>query len=367
MARLESFLRDTVWPRHGGVGWLSWAALQPAAALFGVGVGLRHAAYRFGLQHSARAPLPIVSIGSLLVGGSGKTPLTLWLAKQLRLQGLRVAIVMRGYGSRTKDVTIVSRGSGPEVDVDLAGDEATMLARGFDGVVIAAPQRLAGAVAAHELGCQVVLLDDGFQHRALARDFDLVLLTGQEGSMLPAGPQRDCTSALRRADAIAVVQKSPHDRVPHLPRNIADKPLFAVRFVPRSVIEPTAGVWQEQPLGILSRRRMAAVCGIARPGPFYEALHQWEVRLEECFEFPDHHRYTHADWQQIARDTRNVDWVITTEKDLVKLQEFPFARGKLLALRIEPEVENGAALVQLILERIGLATQANSSGPGRLA
>lgn len=341
-------------------GWAAWLALRPASALFGVGVSLRNAAYQLGILHSERAAIPVVSVGNLAVGGTGKTPMTLWLARQLAADGTKVAILLRGYTGTAGGVTVVANGNGPEVDVDQVGDEAIMLAKSFDGVVLTSRRRIDGARRAAALGCQLVVLDDGFQHRALARDFDLVLLNGREGNLLPSGPMREGRSALQRASAIALVSKLAETRQPlGKVSRAAGKPLFVVHFQPTTLIESDGGRWRERPLRELSGRRIAVIAGIANPEPFYTTLRRWEAQIAEIFEFPDHHRYTNADWQHLSRGTRDFDCVVTTEKDLVKLEHFPFARGKLVALRITPEVKDGDELVRLVRERV--AARSNSA------
>lgn len=355
MSRLALTLRDVVWPRRGWRGKAAWLALQPATFLFGTGVRLREAAYRFGLFPVQQAGIPVVSIGNLAVGGTGKTPMTLWLARHLKAEGLRVGIVLRGYAGSARGVTLVSRGQGPEVDAAEAGDEAVMLARSFDGAVVTSRRRIEGVAALEALGIQVALLDDGFQHRTLARDFDLVLLNGREGSLLPSGPMREPRSALERADAIALVSKEARTgRMLGRVSQAAGKPLFVVHFAPTALVESDGGHWRTRPLEGLAGRRAAVLCGIADPRPFYETLRNWGVKIEEIFEFPDHHRYTAQDWQDVARATRAIDTILTTEKDLVKLENFPFARGKLMALRVEAQVSEGDRLVTMIRNRLGV-------------
>ncbi len=359
MTRVSQSFRDVVWARRGLRGWAAWLALQPASALFGTGVALRNLGYRIGVLRAHHADIPVVSVGNLSVGGTGKTPLTLWLARQLAGSGVRVAILLRGYSGRARGVTVVSQGAGPEVDVETAGDEAVMLAKCFDGVVLTARRRIDGVIAATRLGCRVVVLDDGFQHRALARDFDLVLVNSRRGALLPAGPMRERRTALKRADAVAVVTKLEEEHAP-TPRGIlgrVKKPLFTVRFAARSLIESDGGQWKASPIGLLSGRHVAVVCGIAEPAAFYAAVRQWEAQIEEIFEFPDHYCYTQSDWQRLSRNTRDIELIVTTEKDLVKLESFPFAKGKLVALRIVPEVDGGEVLVRMVMERAGL-TQA---------
>jgi tetraacyldisaccharide 4'-kinase len=353
MASVTHTIREVVWDRRGVRGWAAWLALQPASGMFATGVALRNLGYRIGILPVRRARIPVVSVGNISVGGTGKTPMTLWLARELMGAGVKVAILLRGYSGRARGVTVVSKGSGPEVDVDTAGDEAVMLAKGFDGPVITAPRRIDGVTAAERLGCQIVVLDDGFQHRSLARDFDLVLLDGRRGALLPAGPMRERRAALKRADAVAIVSKSEQATLDQMPRGSA-QPVFAVRFRPTALVESDAGRWRTLPLGLLSGRRVAVVSGIAAPTAFYAAVGQWEAQIEEIFEFPDHYRYTQADWQRLSRDTRGVELIVTTEKDLVKLEAFPFAKGKLVALRIAPEIDGGDALVRMVMERVGL-------------
>lgn len=348
--------RDRIWQRRGAVAWTAWLALLPLSWLFSLGVWVRDLAYRAGLLRTDRAAVPVVSVGNLSVGGTGKTPMTLWLARQLRELGFRVAIVLRGYGGSATTATLVSEGAGPLVSASLAGDEAVMLARCFDGPIWTAPQRIDGVRAAEKLGCDVVVLDDGFQHRALHRDFDLVLI-GQHGHhLLPAGPLREGLGALARADAVALVCKSDADEGQGAPTLAipAGLPVFLVRFAAQSLLESHAGQWHELPVNTLAGRQIAAVCGIAQPGAFYDTVRQWEGQIEEIFEYPDHHQYSEADWQQLLRRTRDIDLIVTTEKDLVKLEAFPFARGKLVAVRVVPQVERGEELVRLVLERTGL-------------
>lgn len=352
---LETHFRETVWPRRGAVGRAEATALRPLSALFAVGVGLRGLGYRLGLLRTRKAPIPVVSVGNLAVGGTGKTPVTLWLAEGLRARGARPAIVSRGYGGTATRVTVVSRGAGPEVGPEVAGDEPVMLAKGFAGAVVVAPRRLDGVVAAAQLGCDVAVLDDGFQHRAIARDFDLVLLDGRGGALLPAGPFREPLRAVSRADAVLLVAKDEDDMVEPPPGlRVA---AYRATLEAGAVVESVAGAWQAHSMGRLAGRRVIAVTGIARPEPFYALLRRWDATIDEVFEYPDHHRYTIEQWQRIARRGHDVDLIVTTEKDLVKLEAFPFATGKLVALRIAPDVQHGAALLDDIAARIGLPSR----------
>jgi tetraacyldisaccharide 4'-kinase len=345
-------MREAVWPRRGLRGWVESVALRPLSAAFAVGVGLRGAGYRYGLLRTRRAPLPVVSVGNLTVGGTGKTPVALWLAAGLRERGARPAIVSRGYGGTARGPTVVSRGAGPEVGPEIAGDEPVMMAKSFPGPVVVSRRRIEGATLAADLGADVVVLDDGFQHRAIARDFDLVLLDGRRGALLPAGPFREPLRAARRADALLLLGRDEQDVVvaPDGVRVAA----YRAHLEAAAVVESVAGVWHTHAMGRLAGRRVIAVTGIARPEPFYALLRRWDATIDEVFEYPDHHRYTTEQWHRIARRGHDVDLIVTTEKDLVKLEAFPFATGKLVALRIAPRVAHGAALFDDIATRVGL-------------
>lgn len=351
MSRMET-LRDAVWTRRGAVGRLGSLALRPLSGLFGLGVGARNLGYRVGLLRSRRAPMPVVSVGNLVVGGTGKTPFTLWLSRKLAERGMRVGILLRGYRGTSKGVAIVSRGDGPELEPAVAGDEAVMLAKSFTGPVVTAVRRVEGAAVLAELGCEVAILDDGFQHRAIERVFDIVLVDERTGPLLPAGPAREGPGALRRADAVLLVSRGEEAGPTGAPRSAAGKCVHRVRFEASALVESAGRLWKEVPLGSLAGRRVVAVIGVAKPDSFYDLLRSWDATIEDVFEFPDHHRYTRADWQNISRSGLQADLVVTTEKDLVKLSEFPFATGKLVALRIVPDVERSEELIEAVLARV---------------
>ena len=351
---LAERVRETVWPRRGLSGQLGYMALRPLSELFGIGVGLRNLGYRFRMLSVHRATVPVVSIGNLVVGGTGKTPFAVWLSGMLTARGFRVAVLSRGYGGTASGVTVVSHGAGPEAEVTLVGDEAVMIAKCVSGPVVTAARRIEGAAAAVQLGCDVVVLDDGFQHRALARTFDVVLFDGCREPLLPAGPSRERPSALKRADAIVIVD---HDepRAPYpLDRIAAGKSVYHMQIEPVALVETEGRRWREIPLPLLAAKRVVAVVGIARPEGFYTLLQRWEADIIDAFEFPDHHEYTTLNWQQISRRSRDADLVVTTEKDLVKLEAFPFATRKLVALRIAPRVDRPEELMDVLLAKTGL-------------
>lgn len=349
-------LREAIWTQRGTIGRLGSLALRPLSGLFGLGVGVRNLGYRVGLLRVQRAPMPIVSVGNLVVGGTGKTPFTLWLSQCLAERGLRVGILLRGYRGTSKGVAVVSRGQGPEMEPSVVGDEAVMLAKSFRGPVVTSARRVDGAAVLAKMGCEVVVLDDGFQHLAIERVFDIVLVDERTGPLLPAGPAREGPGALRRADAVMLVSRGDSAGPAEAPRSAAGKHVHRVRFEASELVETAGRQWRKVPLGSLAGRRVVAVVGVANPASFYDLLRGWDATIDDVFEFPDHHRYTHTDWQNISRSGLQADLVVTTEKDLVKLGEFPFATGKLVALRIVPQVERCEELIEAVLARVSKPT-----------
>lgn len=361
--RQESSLREQVlvgW-RQGGILRM---ALAPASLLFGFGVRIRDLAYRFGIFRRHAAEVPVVSVGNLTVGGTGKTPFALWLADRLASRGFRPAIVTRGYGGALKGrVVTVGTGSVASQDVSEVGDEAVLLAERAGVPVVCGADRVAAvreAVAAHEI--DLVVLDDGFQHRRLRRCLDIVLVDGRagfgNGSLLPGGPLREPVSALRRAGAVVVTKTADLGEIgARIQALVPDVPVLSAAFVPASVIHSEEGKTVARPLGVIVGRKIVTVSAIADPTSFYELLGELEVQPVDVLEYPDHHVFDQADWQQISKVAHAADLIVCTEKDLVKLRRFPFARGRLVALRMELRLrpEDEQLLLDLVAERVGAA------------
>lgn len=363
--RLIRYIETRVWPRQGPAEALVSAALLPAAALFRCAVAVRNAGYSAGVLRSRRADIPVISVGNLAVGGSGKTPLALWLGSRLLAAGRRPALIHRGYGGRRhRGVRLVGRdGAVLERPADV-GDEAVLLAKRFSGPVLVARRRLDAVMAAREMGCDCAILDDGFQHRALARDVDVVLVGERRERMLPAGPFREPLRALRRADAVVAVGDRLEESWVRDLRRLGGTPVFPMQLVATAAVEPVGSRWLERPLALIAGRRAVAVAGIARADRFFATLHRWDVLPADVFQFPDHHAYSADDWRRILRAARGADLVLTTEKDLVKLETFPFASGTLLAIRVEPVFEDEAGLLELVLARLDAQSVARSKRKG---
>jgi tetraacyldisaccharide 4'-kinase len=239
-----------------------------------------------------------------------------------------------------------------EEEVLKAGDEPLMMARLYGQIVgVGTSRREAAAELLRRAEVDVFILDDGFQHRRVTRDVDLLLLgSDTSGRVLPAGPFREPRKNLGRAHFLlaTAAHGAWNDFIP--------KRLSPVSY--RATLQPVTLVGfasqrlKEYPLTLLYRSKILAVTGVADPRGLYGLLHEWEGEIVKTLEFPDHHLYTIADWQEINRMARLVDLIITTEKDILKLNRFPFARDKLLALRVAMTVERGETLVDAIVEKI---------------
>jgi tetraacyldisaccharide 4'-kinase len=347
-----------VWERKGFGGKSLWLLLLPAAFIYRLLAQARNALFSWGLLKSVFLPRPTVSVGNLTVGGTGKTPTTIWLSQELSRRGLKVGILSRGYGRRVRDPVVLNgisetpTAGQAEDEISRAGDEPVMMARLYgQKIAVAKNRRAAAAALLGSTDVDVFILDDGFQHRRVRRDFDLLLLgSDASGSVLPAGPFRESRRNLRRASGLLITGS--RDRWHrHLPKRLGAA-AFNGTLEPVALIELTANRCRELSLGLICQRKILTVTGIADPRGLYEVIHQWEGELVDTLEFPDHHCYTARDWQRINRAARRVDLIITTEKDILKLARFPFAKEKLLALRVAMAVEDGAALVDQIVEKV---------------
>lgn len=346
-----------VWEREGVVGKCIWLLFLPLSFLYMIGAQFRNGMFALGCAKSVRLSRPVLSVGNLTVGGTGKTPSCLWLAQALKDRGIRSGILSRGYG-RHNDAAMVLEPSDESVmsgSAASSGDEPLMMAALYSQTVAVAEDRYkAASELLKKKEVDVFILDDGFQHRRVKRDIDVLLLGGDtSGWMLPAGPFREPRRNYRRADFLLIT--AANDKWSSIVRGSRDGKVFAASLCPISLLSFSANGPKEFPLTLLYRSKIVTVTGVADPRPFYRLVYDWEGEIVETLEFPDHHTYSARDWQEINRVSRRVDLIITTEKDIVKLVQFPFAKDKLLALRVAMSVENGDALIAAIVEKLNRA------------
>ncbi|MGH7855426.1 MAG: tetraacyldisaccharide 4'-kinase, partial [Candidatus Binatia bacterium] len=263
----------------------------------------------------------------------------------------------RGYRRQERRALILRPQEGSsaavkEDDVLKSGDEPLMMARLYDqNVGICKNRGEAAAELLRATEIDVFILDDGFQHRRLKREVDLLLLGADtSGWVLPAGPFREPRKNLRRSDLLLVTAARSAWNV-LIPKSLAAGSYSAsLRAV--SLVGFNSQRLKEYPLSWLYRSKILTVSGVADPSGLYRLIHEYDGEIVNTLEFPDHHFYTTNDWQEINRMGRLVDLIVTTEKDILKLQRFPFSKDKLLALRVAMTVENGSALVDAIVEKI---------------
>jgi len=308
-----------------------YRVLYPLSLLYGAVVWLRNFLFDVGILKTVDVGVPVVSIGNISAGGTGKTPITIEAAKVFLEQGKRVAVISRGYGRATRGTVVVSDGKKLLADATQAGDETVMIARHLPNViVIADEQRVRGAKKAiDDFHADVIVLDDGFQHRYLERALDIVLLDGEgfcfETPMLPAGYRREPLSSIKRADAIVVTkvnEMTVAEKTFNNKRLLSVEYKFSASYKP-SAIQSVFGIVR-QTAETMAGHAIVAFCGIAHPEHFRSVLEKLGVRIVQFLPFNDHHRYSLSDVREIVQVYRenSADMILTTEKDAVKLHTF---------------------------------------------
>ena len=351
---LEAWIQRA-WARPGGAADVFLWPLLLLSGLYGTVVAVRAAAFRAGVLRSRRLPVAVISVGNLAVGGTGKTPFTIHLARAIQARGLGVGILTRGYGGSNegKGPLLVGDGESVLAGPDEAGDEAVLLARSLPGVpVVACADRYAGGTCLLASGpVDVILLDDGFQHLALARDADVVLVDGKlpfgNGFVLPRGPLREPPSALARAHLIVVRADDGVD--PGQARRLGaltGAPVVGAGLHVTGVVDGAG-----KPVDLPPGAPVYGVCGIGRPERFRHTLSGMAVKLTGFQAFPDHAAYGAATVAEVAaRATESgARAVVTTEKDAVKLAPLWSEAIPLWVVRVGLEVSGGADWVEGLL------------------
>jgi len=337
-------------------------ALTPLGQLYGVAMRARRALYRAGRFHTHELGAPVISVGNLTMGGTGKTPLVEWIAQDLARTGRRVCILTRGYGRRGGGTrVVVSNGNEIISDAAHAGDEPLLLAeklKGLAAVISDADRVSAAAWALENFRSEVFVLDDGFQHLRVARDLNILTIdaTNPWGNrkLLPAGILRESPDELSRADCIVITRDDDPNASEELPGEIAaqsgDRPIFHSRMRLNGM-RPVRGE-----LGLHSfageevgQSSAAAFCGLGNPESFFSLLRRGGYRLGHTQVFRDHHSYTQSDINRVVRDSiaRGAKILLTTAKDEVKLRSLDFELP-CYAVDIAIEIENGEKLKTLI-------------------
>jgi tetraacyldisaccharide 4'-kinase len=303
------------------------------SSIYGTGIRARNSLYDRGMIASRRLQGPVVSVGNLSVGGSGKTPFVILLGELLKVRGIKFDVLSRGYGRRTRGIALVDAGgSTPEF-----GDEPLLIARRLGVPVVVGEERYqAGNFAERKFGPQLHILDDGFQHRALARDFDIVLLTADDARdrLLPMGRLREPISSLGRADGVVLTGGASPESFP-----LDGKLVWRVR---RSILP------QNVP------PHPVAFCGIARPKRFFLQLSAAGIQTAAEAVYRDHHVYTEDDIRELlrVRERSEAGGYVTTEKDAINLGGYFSALSPLAVVPVKMELEDADNVVNALLLRI---------------
>jgi tetraacyldisaccharide 4'-kinase len=307
--------------------------MNPLTGLYGAGIALRNRLFDRGILPTMRLEQPVVSVGNLSAGGAGKTPFVIALGQLLKERGLHFDVLSRGYGRKTSGVLVVD----PSGSASDFGDEPLLIARRLAVPVIVGESRYeAGRVAERKFQTQLHLLDDGFQHRSLARDFDIVLMASVdfEDRLLPSGRLREPLSSLERADAIVV------------PKDLAaehscqrEKPVWRMtREISLSSVPPSP----------------VAFCGLARPEQFFAQVRAAGIAPAAEVIFRDHHAYSKGDIQRLLTMRRKIGagGFLTTEKDVINLGPLRADLEPLTTAALKLTLDRPAELIDTILARI---------------
>jgi tetraacyldisaccharide 4'-kinase len=299
-------------------------AWLPVNTLYGAATAVRRGLYRAGVFGAVPAPVPVISVGNISAGGTGKTPLVIWLVEQLSRSDLKICVLTRGYGRpNPNDRLMVSDGQTVFHDAARAGDEAVLMAEALLGraaVACAADRAAATEWAVENLGAGLIILDDGFQHFQLERAFDLVAV---DASRPFEGLQREGLGSLRRADALVVTRSELNDDLPtllgQLERESAGRPIFTAQTQTTEVRSMHGSVPGSSPDKKLP---MGAFCGIGNPESFFAGLRREGFELVYRRALRDHAEYSQPSLDEIAREAKatGAQFLLTTAKDEVKLR-----------------------------------------------
>ena len=342
-------------------------ALLPFSWLYGAGVAARNLLFDIGLLPAASLSVPVISVGNLSAGGTGKTPFVEFLAGELSGRGKKAGIVSRGYGRESKGYQVVSNGHQRCAEAFTAGDEPALLADHLDGVPIVVDEdRVRGARRIVEtFGVDVVLLDDGFQHRSIGRDADIVLLAAQElnrsSYLLPAGYRREPWRSLKRATLVVITKCDNKESFESARAHLAPRLSAPVAGMRTKVTGAYRfGSEQSSDASMLGGQPVLAFSGIGDPGAFATTLAGLNANVRAYRTFRDHHWFTNEDLEQLeaARIKAGAAMLATTEKDAVRFDRLPDQARQMLKnvplviVQVRPEIIAGEDAITAMLKAV---------------
>ncbi len=312
---------------------------------YGGVVRIRTLLYSKGILNSKRLPCPVISIGNITVGGTGKTPLVITLAKELMDRGISVAVMSRGYKGKGSTGPFVSDGKTVLLSPEESGDEPFQIAKALKGVpVLIGKDRFTnGQLALERFGVRGLLLDDGYQHLQLHRDLNILLIDSQIGfgdhDLLPRGILREPLHHLHRAHLFILTKVERPEACRPLEKMLQElhpsSPIFHSHYETRGLTGPEG---EREELPSLKGKKVLAVSGIANPQYFSFLLKKCGMEIVREMTFPDHHHFTPKDLISIQENAKGLDWIVTTEKDMVKLRNMRLGHAPLRALDIEMKI-----------------------------
>jgi tetraacyldisaccharide 4'-kinase len=313
--------------------------------------------YSIGLRNPKRILCPVISVGNITVGGTGKTPLVMELAKGLMERGIPVAILSRGYKGKQASGPLVSDGQTLFLSPEESGDEPFLMAKSLKGipVLVGKDRFVNGQMALQRFGVRGLLLDDGYQHLRLHRDLNILLIDSHIGfgdhHLLPRGILREPLVHLRRTHLFVLTKVENHEACKPLREKLhqvhPSSPVFHSHYEPRGLISPE-GEWEG--LGSLRAKKALALSGIANPQYFSLLLRKCGMEIVQEAIFPDHHNFTAKDLVSIEEKSKGVDWIVTTEKDMVKLKKLMIDHLPIRALRIEMKIWEEEEFYKRVME-----------------
>jgi len=319
--------------------------LFPLTLFYRATVFWRNILYNYKFFISRTLPTKIISVGNITAGGTGKTPMVIYLAEKLKERGKNVAILSRGYGRKTAGTQLVTDGQTPAVDWRNFGDEPTLMAEKLKGtpIVVDENRYRGGLFLVDKFKPDVIILDDGFQHRSLDRNIDIVLLNSQDEredyKLIPYGKLREPIKHLKRADILVFTKTNITNPIPYLIKVSEKLSLPTIK----SHIKASNTLYNGNKSVLVNKnRRTLAVSALGDHRGFHKTLEQIGLAVVEKITFSDHHDYVQKDIDKIIdkAKTNNADIIVTSEKDLVKLKKYNFGEYELFSLPIQFIIES---------------------------